>query len=148
MVSLDWILLGLRVLATLILYAFLGLAFYIIWRDLRQAQTQVVPPSPVTDRLRVIAAPEDQSLVVGDTVPLPSTLLLGYDPENAIVLNDTSTSTCQARLSRKNGVWWLENLGSQNGARLNNLPLSKPTPLANGDIIEIGNVCFRLEIAA
>jgi len=32
----DWILLGLRILATIILYAFLGVAFYIIWQDLKK----------------------------------------------------------------------------------------------------------------
>jgi uncharacterized membrane protein len=30
----DWILLALRILTTLILYTFVGVAFYIIWRDL------------------------------------------------------------------------------------------------------------------
>jgi pSer/pThr/pTyr-binding forkhead associated (FHA) protein len=148
-VSLDWILLGLRLLATIILYIFLGLAFYLIWRDLKQAQDQqsVVPPPRATDQLRVIAAAEGQPLVVGQTLPLQPAMLLGRGPGNTIVVNEAHTLTDQARLSQKNGVWWLEDLGSEKGTRLNNLPLSKPTPLANGDVIEIGKVCFRLEIA-
>jgi microcompartment protein CcmK/EutM len=68
LVSLDWILLGLRVLATVILYAFLGLAFYIIWRDLKQAQGQVTTQFQATDQLPVVATPEKQSLVGGDTL--------------------------------------------------------------------------------
>jgi pSer/pThr/pTyr-binding forkhead associated (FHA) protein len=149
-VSLDWILLGLRLLATIILYIFLGIAFYLIWRDLKQAQDQqsVVPLPRATDQLRVIAAVEGQPLVVGQTLPLRPAMLLGYGPENTIIINDTDTLAGQARLSQKNGVWWLEDLAGGNGARLNNLPLSKPTPLSNGDIIEIGDVCFRLETVA
>jgi pSer/pThr/pTyr-binding forkhead associated (FHA) protein len=146
-VSLDWILLGLRLLATIILYIFLGLAFYLIWRDLKQAQDQqsVVSPPQATDQLRVIAAAEGQPLVAGQTLPLQPAILLGRNPENTIVINDANALTDQVRLSQKNGVWWLEDLGGENGTRLNHLPLSKPTPLSNGDIIEIGEVCFRLE---
>jgi hypothetical protein len=36
-VSLEWILLGLRVVAAVILYSFLGIAFYLIWRELKYA---------------------------------------------------------------------------------------------------------------
>jgi pSer/pThr/pTyr-binding forkhead associated (FHA) protein len=147
-VSLDWILLGLRLLATIILYIFLGFAFYLIWRDLKQAQEQqsVVPPPRATDQLRVIAAAEGQPLVVGQTLPLQPAMLLGRGPENTIEVNDANAlTTGQVRLSQKNGVWWLEDLDSENGTKLNHLPLSKPTPLSNGDIIEIGQVCFRLE---
>ncbi len=144
--NLDWTLLGLRLLATVILYSFLALAFYIIWRDLKQAQAQTIAPPQATDQLRVVAAAKGQPLVVGQTLPLQSAVLLGCDPENTVVVNDAAMLTRYARLSRKNGVWWLEDLGEQNGIRLNNSPLSEPTPLSNGDIIELSNVCFRLEI--
>jgi pSer/pThr/pTyr-binding forkhead associated (FHA) protein len=142
--SLDWILLGLRLLATVILYSFLALAFYIIWRDLRQAQNQV--PLQDTDQLRVIAAAKDQPLVVGQILPLQLAMVLGCGPENTVVVDDAARLARYARLSRKDGVWWLEDLTGQNGTRLNNLPLSEPTPLSNGDIIEVGHVCLRLEI--
>ncbi len=144
--SLEWILLGLRVLATLILYTFLGVAFYIIWRDLKQLETQTTPQSQTTTfQLRVVAAPEDKSLVVGETLPLQPLTILGDHAENTIVLRDGSASTTHARLRRENGVWWLEDLGSGNGTMLNELPLSKPTPLAEGDIIGIGSLRLRLE---
>lgn len=140
--SLDWILLGLRILATLILYTFLGVAFYIIWRDLRQAAAQPQLPH----RLRVVSPAEDKVLFSGATLPLQPITLLGRDPENTIVLSDASASGRHARLSRQNGTWWLEDLGSKNGTSLNELPLSKPASLANGDIIGIGNIRLRLEL--
>lgn len=141
--SLDWILLGFRILSTIVLYTFLGIAFYIIWRDLKSAEIRNAAQTEVTAHLRVIATAEEKLMPVGEVLPLQPVTLLGRDPENTIALNDASAR--HARLSRENGVWWLEDLDSQNGTLLNGLPLSKSTPLANGDIIGIGSTRFRLE---
>ena len=144
--SLDWVLLGLRILATVILYTFLGIAFYIIWRDLKQAATRDKPHPE--HKLRVIDAAENGVLTVGQIFSLQPINFLGRDPENTIIIDHASTSARHARLSRKHGVWWLEDLGSRNGTTLNNRPLSKPAPLTDGDIIGIGNLRFRLEAMA
>ena len=146
--SLDWILLGFRILAAIILYTFLGLAFYIVWRDLRQAAIKRGGQTQVGHRLRVIEAVDNGLVEVGQAFLLQPLTFLGRDPENTIIVHHASVSARHARLSRENGVWWLEDLGSRNGTTLNDLPLSKPTPLTNGDIIGIGSLRFRLEIAA
>jgi hypothetical protein len=147
MLSLDWILLALRIVTTVILYTFLGLAFYIIWRDLKESANQAVNHLSASYHLRVVAAAADQSLAVGDVLPLYPITFLGRDPDNTLVLNDSAASGRHARISRENGVWWLEDLGSLNGTTLNDLLLSKPTPLADNDLIGIGNLQFRLEIS-
>lgn len=144
--SLDWILLGLRILTTIILYAFLGLAFYIVWQDLKQTGRQNVAHSRPLPQLRVLSLGQDELLGVGDTLPLQPTTLLGREPDNTIILHDNLASGHHARIRRENGVWWLEDLDSRNGTLLNELPLSKPTSLANGDIIGIGSVRLRLEL--
>jgi hypothetical protein len=146
--SLDWILLGFRILAAIILYTFLGLAFYIIWRDLRQAAIKRGGQAQVGHRLRVIEAVDNGLVEVGQAFSLQPLTFLGRDPENTIIVRHASVSARHARLSRENGVWWLEDLGSRNGTTLNDLPLSKPTPLTNGDIIGIGSLRFKLETAA
>jgi hypothetical protein len=147
MASLDWILLGFRVVTTIILYTFLGLAFYVIWRDLKQAERQAATELPASYQLRVVSPANDQSLVAGETIPLYPVTFLGRDPDNTIVLTDPSASGRHACLSRENGVWWLEDLGSRNGTILNDLPLTRPTPLTDNDLIGIGNLRFRLESA-
>jgi pSer/pThr/pTyr-binding forkhead associated (FHA) protein len=144
-VSLEWILLGLRILATVILYTFLGVAFYIIWRELKQLESQAMSQSRASYQLRVIAAAEDQPLAVGETLPLQPITILGRAAENTIVVKDDSVSAAHARLHRENGVWWLEDLDSHTGTTLNDSLLSKPTPLAEGDIIGIGDLRFKLE---
>ena len=147
MLSLDWILLGLRILTTMILYTFLGVAFYIIWRDLKE-RVPDLNQLPVSHHLRVIAPTVDEVLATHETLPLQPITLLGRDPDNTIVLNDTSASGRHARLIQAGGVWWLEDLGSRNGTMLNELKLAKPTPLAEGDIIGIGSLRLRLEAAS
>jgi pSer/pThr/pTyr-binding forkhead associated (FHA) protein len=144
-VSLEWILLGLRIVATLILYTFLGVAFYIVWRELKHLEAQAAPQAPSSYQLRVVAAAKDQALAVGETLPLQPVTVLGRAAENTIVVTDDSAAAAHACLRRENGVWWLEDLGSRTGTMLNDSPLSKPTPLTEGDIIGIGSLRFKLE---
>lgn len=143
--SLEWTLLGLRILAAVILYTFLGLAFYLIWRDLRHAAGEPASQSQPMLQLRVVNAVGQGALQSGQALPLQAVTLVGRDPENTIVLEDGTVSARHARLRNQDGVWWLEDLGSQRGTTLNDLPLQKPTPLSNGDVIGIGSLRFRLE---
>jgi pSer/pThr/pTyr-binding forkhead associated (FHA) protein len=142
-VSLEWVVFGLRVLATVILYTFLGLAFYIIWRELKLLEGQAASQTQTSYQLRVVATAKDQALAVGEILPLQPITVLERTAENTIVVHEDSVATAHARLHRKNGVWWLEDLGSD--TLLNDSPLSKPTPLSEGDIIGIGNLRLRLE---
>ncbi len=147
--SLEWILLGLRLLTTLILYTFLGLAFYLIWQDLKRVTGQKIRMrSDPAYHLRVMASAGEPSIVVGDMLPLQPVTVLGCAPDSTIVLGDASIAARHACLFQENGVWWLEDLGSERGTLLNDLLLSKPTTLAQGDLIGIGNVCFRFEAAS
>lgn len=143
--SLEWILLGLRILATVTLYTFLGVAFYIVWRSLKQAEQESLAAGAPASRLRVVAANGTRAFNVGETLPLQPVTWLGSDTQNTIVLPEATVSAQHARLSETRGVWWLEDLGSRSGTLLNELPLSKPTPLSNGDVIGIGTIRFKLE---
>lgn len=143
--SLEWTLLGFRILAAVILYTFLGLAFYLIWRDLQSAAGELEEQPQVNLQLRVINSVGNGSPKEGEALPLQSVTLLGRDPENTIVLDDDTVSARHARLCQQDGVWWLEDLGSQSGTTLNEMPLQKSTPLTNGDVVGIGQLRFRLE---
>lgn len=142
--SLDWILLGLRLLATVILYTFLSIAFYIIWRELRQTQAQQTAILPQADQLRVIAAAEGQLLVVGQTVPLQPAIRLGFGPENKIVIDHADTFTGAICLRRQEDGWQVENLG-QTTIKLNGAVLAGTRPLSHGDVIAINQTHFRFE---
>jgi hypothetical protein len=154
-VSLEWTLLALRLLTVAVLYAFLVAIIYVIWRDLRtaamaepqssEALTPVDESTTIAGRLRVISG-GDTSLQPGDIFALHTHTNLGRAPDNHIVLPDTYVSSYHARLDRRDGEWWLTDLDSRNGTRLNNVPITKPVPLADGDLVGVGQIELKLEI--
>ena len=146
--SLEWILFGLRLLATFILTLFLGVAFYLIWRQLRQTEAQqTTRPAPSLDQLRVVAAGEGQSLAAGQALVLQPVMILGCDPERKFVVDPSASLAEQVRLIWQDGRWWLENLNQSDQIKLNREFLSKSQPLAHGDVISVGDIEFRFETA-
>ncbi len=152
--SLDWLLLSLRVLAAVLLYAFLGTVVYVIWRELGAASgtttDQDVTSRPAGTsalaRLYVVAA-GDSSLQVSDLLGIYAPATLGRAEDNQIVLADACVSARHARIDTREGEWWLTDLGSRNGTRLNGLSVTKPVPLTDGDVIEVGQIQLRFETA-
>ncbi|HEX2164385.1 MAG TPA: SpoIIE family protein phosphatase [Thermoanaerobaculia bacterium] len=69
--------------------------------------------------------PEGEALVVGRS--------LGCD----LVLADAFLSRQHARLWRDGDGWWIEDLGSRNGARVNGEAVAAPRRLAPGDRVEM-----------
>ncbi len=144
-------LLGLRLLAVVVLYAFLLVIAYVIWRDLRSvarghhsenvaaareetplAWLQVVNDTDATDWPKTVF-----------TVVPPATL--GRASDNQVVLQDEWVSAYHARIEIQAGKWWLTDLGSRNGTRLNDMLIVETTPLTKGDIISVGRLKLRFE---
>lgn len=153
--SIEWALLVLRLLAVAVLYAFLAIVVYVIWRDLgtaAHAQDQDPDVTVVTDgivvsggSLLVVSSGESQ-LQAGDVFDLGAHATLGRATDNHLVLLDTYVSSYHARLDRRDGEWWLTDLDSRNGTLLNGVPITKSVPLVDGDVIGLGQVELKLEI--
>ena len=153
--TLEWTLLALRLLAIAVLYAFLVALIYVIWQDLRKAAPAQPGSQPASlpaeessvscGRLRIVASSED-SLRPGDMIPLHAPITLGRASDNHVVLSDVYVSSYHARLDQRGGEWWLTDMGSRNGTLLNDVPITKSAPLADGDVIGIGHVELMLEI--
>jgi len=141
------IILALRILLSLILYAFLCLAFWAIWRDLQATQAQAERQARARADLIVIT-PGETDLLPGDRLPLVPVTTLGRALTNTIVLADGFTSAEHARLTRRDGRWWLEDLGSRNGTLLNELRLQpgQPVAIVEGDLLGLGNVRLRIQL--
>jgi hypothetical protein len=154
-VSVEWILLVLRLLAVAVLYAFLIVIVYVIWRDLGAAarvQRQAIDVATLVDetvslagRLRVVSGGESP-LQTGEVFDLRTHVTLGRASDNHVVLLDTYVSSYHARLDLRDGEWWLADLDSRNGTLLNGVPITKSVPLADGDVIGVGQVELKLEI--
>jgi pSer/pThr/pTyr-binding forkhead associated (FHA) protein len=76
-------------------------------------------------------------------VPLGEEATLGRYEENALIIGDRFTSGRHARVFRRAGRYWLEDLGSKNGTLLNGHRLSSAQALEAGDRITVGSCTFR-----
>lgn len=65
-------------------------------------------------------------------------MTLGRDITNDIVINDPEVSRHHSRLTRTGTGYTLEDLGSTNGTFVNGQRLSGARPLANGDMVGMG----------
>jgi hypothetical protein len=146
----DWVLLALRVVAAGLLYAFLAVVVYAVWRDMRatvaprRGHASDADGAAPTGRLSVSTA-TDSPLAAGRAFAVVPPATLGRDDDNQIVLPDACVSARHALIVREQGEWILADLGSRNGTRLNDLPITKPTLLTHGDVIGIGGLELRFE---
>ena len=136
------IFLVLRILLAALLYGFLGLAFYTLWRDMkRQGQLLAArQPAPITlttdlgtDSLaRQFSCPE---------------IILGRESTCDYPLNDQTVSSRHARLSYHQNQWWLEDMASTNGTHLNGEAVTAPVVITHGDELRLGQVGVKIAIS-
>ena len=134
--------LALRVLLAVSLYAFLGWALFTIWRELRTQGTLLA-----ARKIPGISL----NMQIGKQAPLQryftqSEILLGRDSHCDIPLVDDTVSVRHARLAYHHGQWWLEDLGSTNGTRLNKEKVSIPTVVISGDKIDCGKASITINL--
>ncbi|HXG09189.1 MAG TPA: sigma 54-interacting transcriptional regulator [Gemmataceae bacterium] len=75
-------------------------------------------------------------------------ITLGRNRGNNIVLHDRHSSRWHAEVFYEGGRWFIRDRGTLNGTRLNGQRIKRPVPLANGDVIQIGDTCLRVKIDA
>ena len=135
------ILLILRFAFTLCLYLFIGWVLYILWRELKQQSNQLAERQPTALTL----SPQTDSDLAVTRLTIPE-ITIGRDPTCNFPLNDKTVSAQHARLSYRQGQWWIEDLRSTNGTFLNNEPVSLPLVVTTGDELRFGQVAFRISI--
>lgn len=140
----DILLLALRILLAVLLYAFLAAVLLMLWRDLRQATTG----GETTRRSGqlVVLETEDEALAEGTAFPLQPITSIGRSPSNTIPIPDTYASARHALLSWREGQWWLEDRDSRNGTLLNGTPIDSPTVVSASDVIGVGRTRLKLEL--
>lgn len=143
--STDVVLFVLRLISGALLLAVLGLLFVVMWRDYRSALLQAESNRRTYGRL--IAMQEiDGVQIVGQSHPLLPLTTLGRSPTNSIVITDDFASGEHALVAYRGGQWWLEDRQSRNGTTINDIPVTQPIIVTDGDVIGIGNCRFRLEM--
>jgi pSer/pThr/pTyr-binding forkhead associated (FHA) protein len=70
--------------------------------------------------------------------------VLGRSDDCDCVLNDPTVSRSHARLSFRDGSWWLGDLGSANGTRVNGWRVIGEVEVRPGDSVSFGAARYRL----
>lgn len=143
--TLDWVLLLLRVVSALLLGGVLFVLFLALWRDYHHIASNVEARRRSYGRLIALRELDGQTVVTGDTYPLLALTSLGRAPTNTIPISDTFASSEHALVALRDGQWWLEDRNSRNGTLLNDIPVTAPVVLTQGDVIGIGQAKFRVE---
>lgn len=75
-------------------------------------------------------------------------LVIGRDPRNEVVISESESSRRHAQCSFKNGKFWITDLNSRNGTRLERESLlpNVPQPWRSGRTVYIGRCRLRLEL--
>jgi pSer/pThr/pTyr-binding forkhead associated (FHA) protein len=134
------ILLGLRILAAIALYAFLGWALYLLWQSLRRNALEI-SSRQVTPLDLSVDAPEKENVRLHFT---SSDVVIGRDMDCECKLTHGTVSARHARLTFHHTQWWLDDLQSTNGTKLNGESLQTPTVVVNGDTIKCGEITLTV----
>jgi pSer/pThr/pTyr-binding forkhead associated (FHA) protein len=138
------IVLVLRLALALALYAFLGWALTTLWRDLQKQATALTARRTAAISLKVRAGNGEPVL----RHFVQAEITVGRDSTCDIFTSDDTTSARHARLIYHHTQWWLEDLGSTNGTRLNGQMVTTPTVLTNDDEIACGATTLVVDVAA
>ncbi|MBN1666199.1 MAG: FHA domain-containing protein [Anaerolineales bacterium] len=132
------IMLVLRALTAVALYAFLGYALILLWQDLNQRNSLLTRVAPSL-AIQIHAQPNSQQRRFSGPQ-----ITIGRDLACDLHLPSETVSGQHARLSYHNEQWWLEDLGSTNGTFLNQEAVHTPTVIVPGDQVRCGEVSFSI----
>lgn len=137
-----YLVLGLRILLIVGLYAFLIVALATIWRDFRQQSQDIfyrrVPA--------ILITPLDSDEAAVQEFSKPE-VIIGRDHTCDYNLTDDAVSSRHLRLAYHHSQWWVEDLQSTNGTFLNDDRIYTPTVVLSGDEIRCGMVNLLLTIS-
>ncbi len=98
-----------------------------------------------------MSGPEDGRTETISAEGRDATITIGRLPECTIrIADDPDASRQHARISCRNGEWWLEDMGSANGTFIGEFAqsyrITAPVKLAARQIFRVGLTRFRLEM--
>jgi pSer/pThr/pTyr-binding forkhead associated (FHA) protein len=145
---------ALEVLVVALIWLFFFRVIRAVWVQVRppsprgaaaQAQAAASPAAERRGRagrlhLKVIEPQEryGQAFEVGEEVTL------GRAAGCGVRVEDAYTSSLHARLYRRNGSLWVEDLGSTNGTWVNAERIGNTAKLGKGDLLQVGGTVFEV----
>ncbi|MGI8684081.1 MAG: FHA domain-containing protein [Acidimicrobiales bacterium] len=146
----------LKFLFLALLWLFFARVLWAVWSEVNSPAAAPLPsggrgPAPAapparpgggeSTRLRVVE-PADRR---GTTYELGDELTVGRASGCQVAMPDDSyASQLHARIFRKDGRLWLEDLGSTNGTYLNAKAVTSPVALRRGDRVQVGRTVLEV----
>lgn len=151
-------------LLTILKFCFLAILYLFFFRVLRAVWAEMRPgpaPAPAVaapaaraakpqrpswggarngSRLRIVE-PAGQR---GQTYELGEELTMGRAGGCQVTIDDTYVSQLHARLFRREGQYYVEDLGSTNGTYLNKRKVTAPIAIRKGDRLQVGKTVLEL----
>jgi hypothetical protein len=146
---------ALEVLVVVLVWLFFLRVMRAVWVEVRpprvrggMAEVQVGgPPRAGSGRSRSgklqlkVVEPEDRR---GQTFEIGDEVTLGRAAGCGVRVDDAYTSSIHARLYRRNGTVWVEDLGSTNGTWVNAERIGTAVKLGRGDLLQVGGTVFEV----
>lgn len=128
-------------------FAFLALLYFFVYRAIHTVVTDIRGPRPPRmarpkgrgkAKPPVIVVVRDRNGKKLESLKLKAPLRIGRDESCEIRPPDEYLSNFHARLYPKNGMWYVEDLGSTNGTYVNRQRLTGPLEVHHGDRVRVG----------
>jgi pSer/pThr/pTyr-binding forkhead associated (FHA) protein len=132
----------LRLVLAISLYAFLGWALWSLFREFKQQGDKLATQkkTAITLTIRMEQGKETKKQFSQDQI------MIGRDTKCDVSTIDEALSAHHARLTHHHGQWWLEDLNSTNGTFLNREKLTTPAVVITGDHFKCGNTLFSIQV--
>ncbi len=140
--SIEFIILALRIAIIFLLYLFLYQVVRVIVRELRSAGVEQQATSQYGSL--VVVNPGQSRLQSGRKFPLGPVNTIGRSMDNDVPLDDSFLSGEHAMLQWDGQAWVLEDLESTNGTRVNGREVTQPMSIDYGDTIQLGHIDLKL----
>ncbi len=144
--STEAVLLLLRVVSGGLLLSLLLVILAALWRDHRLLTAELEASQRSYGQLVEMHELDGDYVFTGQVFPLLPLTSLGRAPTNTVTVNDTFASSEHALVAMRDGQWWLEDRQSRNGTTINEIPINQAVVIADGDIIGIGTVRYRISL--
>ena len=137
------VVLALRLLTALALYGFLGWVLVFLYREIQRQGTLLTTRRIPGVSIMVKSAGGPGNLRYFNQAEIT----IGRDPGCDIPLQDDTISARHAHLTYHHNQWWLEDLGSTNGTRLNSMLITTATVITSGDEIQCGGTGLSISLS-
>jgi len=132
----------LRLILAIALYAFLGWALWNLLREFKQQGDKLAAQKKPAITLSIKT---EQGKESKRQFSQPQ-IMIGRDTKCDVSMMDEALSAHHARLTFHHGQWWLEDLNSTNGTFLNREKLTTPAVVITGDHFKCGNTVFSIQV--